>query len=173
MKKFKISAILVTFVVFITAFSRLVNADTNLNLAVVDVTAFQQQFVTEVNDKLKEEFKQQQAELQKSLDEFNKDKENFDKNSKTMTNEQANKAANKLSETQMQLQGKIQEFDQKIATRRQEELQQRLNKLFDVVQKISNVEKYDMVLAKTAALFVADKYDITKKVIDGYKEASK
>lgn len=176
MKKLKVTTAItsaITLVITLTFFSKFVYAATDLNLAVVDVTLFQQQFMTEVNDKLKEEFKQQQSDIQKSLDQFNKDKEGFDKNSRTMSQDQVTKAANKLTDTQRELQTKIQEFDQKIANRRQEELQTRLNTLFNVVQKISATEKYDMVLAKTAALYVSDKYDVTKKVVDGYKEASK
>lgn len=166
----KIRLFIVTAVLF--GFTNLVTA-ANVNLAVVDVTVIQQQFMTEVNDKLGDEFKKQQNDIQRELDQFKKDQDEFQKNSKTMSEKQLAKTTEDLVGRQNELQQKVQKFDQEVAVRRQEELQNKLKTLMDIVQKISDTNKYDMVLAKTAALYVSDKYDITTQVVDGYKDAAK
>ncbi len=147
-------------------------AATDLNLAVVDVSQLQEQFLNEVNDKLKIEFKVKQDDLQKKLDKFKLDKDNFDKDSKTMSKAKLEKTADDLQLTQLELQKKVREFDQEVASRRQEELQAKLKILSDVVKNISTNSKYDMILAKNAALYVADKFDITAQVLSDYNKAN-
>lgn len=143
----------------------------SLNMAVVDVADLQANFMSEVNDKLKDEFKDRQLKLQEQLDSFKKDTEKFQTDSKTMTKNQVTKVTQEMQEKQLDLQKKVQQFDSEIASRRDEELQSKLKILQGVIDKLSSENKYDMIIAKNAALFVKDEYDITKTVVARYKEA--
>lgn len=160
-----------TIILVASLFSLALSAKPALNIAIVDVTQLQQQFLTEVNGILQSEFQDKQSKLQRELDQFKSEQDKFQKDSSTMTKEQVAKASQNLVEKQNSLQVKVQEFDQDLASRREQELQNKLQTLFGVVKNISDKEKYDMVIAKNAVLFVSEKFDITKEVVAGYNNA--
>lgn len=174
MNRFKFGGIkkILFLVIFLFTTNCLVAAPA-LNVVVVDVNQLQTQFLSEANEKLKTEFKDKQDVLQKKLDKFKTDKDDFDKNSKTMSKTNLEKAADNLQATQLDLQKQVQDFDQAVAGRRQEELQAKLKILSDVVKNISTKNNYDMILAKNAALYVADKFDITDQVLADYNKTMK
>lgn len=145
----------------------------NLNMSVVDVVSLQSNLMEEVNTKLQTEFKDKQVKLQTKIDDFKKENDKFQKDLKTMSKDKAEKMTTAMQTKQFNLQQEIQKFDSEVAKRREAELKTKLQVVEKVVKQISGEKKYDLILAKSAALFVKDSFDITKTVLDRYKAESK
>jgi Skp family chaperone for outer membrane proteins len=175
MKNKKILKLALVFSIFATvAFSAAgFGQPVSLNIAVVDVNVFQQQFLEEVNVKLQSKFGSRQAEIQKMVDKFKADQEKFQKDSKIISAKKLDELKQSLMKQQDDLQREAQKFESDLASVRDDELKIKLNDLMKVVSTISSQNKYDMVLAKNVALFVGEKFDITEQVKKEYDKSNK
>jgi outer membrane protein len=68
-----------------------------------------------------------------------------------------------LSDQDREFQRKRREFQEDLNARKNEELQQVLEKANKVVKQIAEAEKYDVILQE--AVYISPKHDITDKVI--------
>ncbi|MBP9722436.1 MAG: OmpH family outer membrane protein [Gammaproteobacteria bacterium] len=140
------------------------------NIAVVDVTTFQQQFMNEVNTKLQGQFTSQQQNLQKMADKFKADQLKLQKDANIMSVAQVNELKQSLVNQQNALQAAAKTYEENVLTKRQDELKVKLDDLMRVVSGIAN-GKYDLVIAKNIALYVDPKFDITQQVVTNYQQA--
>jgi outer membrane protein len=68
-----------------------------------------------------------------------------------------------LSDQDREFQRKRREFQEDLNARKNEELQQVLEKANKVVKQVAEAEKYDLILQE--AVYINPKHDITEKVI--------
>lgn len=113
--------------------------------------------------KLEQEFSKRQKELtdqQAALKAFG---EKFDRDAPTLSESQRAGRQKEGTELARDLQRRQREFQEDLNARRNEELQQLLDKATRAVKQVAEAEKYDMVLQEV--VYVNNKHDITDKVL--------
>jgi outer membrane protein len=121
--------------------------------------------------KLEQEFSKRQKELtdqQASLKVFG---EKFDRDAPTLSESQRSARQKEGAEMSRDLQRRQREFQEDLNGRRNEELQQVLDRATKAVKQVADVEKYDMVLQEV--VYVNTKHDITEKVLKILNSGSK
>ncbi len=114
--------------------------------------------------KLEQEFSKRQKELtdlQTSIKSFN---ERFDREAPTLSESQRATRQREFAEMNRDFQRKQREFQEDLNSRRNEELQQVLDKANRAVKQVAEAEKYDMVLQDGVA-YNNGRHDITDKVL--------
>lgn len=158
MRKFLlvISAVLFTQVAF---------AADGLNIAFVDGTAIMKKYESPIEDKLRSEFKDQEAELTKIQKKLQSDGETYKRDSAMMSDAEKLAFQQNFEKQQMELQKLGTEFNQLRMKRMNEELEKLLDKVKAVVKKISVDKKYDAVLQLGATIYADERLDITNDVL--------
>lgn len=113
--------------------------------------------------KLEQEFSKRQKELtdaQSSLKAFS---EKFERDAPTMTESQRAARQKEFAEQNRDFQRKQREFQEDLNGRRNEELQQVLDKANKAVKQVADSEKYDLVIQEV--VYTNGKHDITDKVL--------
>jgi outer membrane protein len=113
--------------------------------------------------KLEQEFSKRQKELadqQVSLKSFS---EKFDRDAPTLTDSQRASRQKEFAELSRDFQRKQREFQEDLNGRRNEELQQVLDKANKAVKQVAEAEKFDLVLQEV--VYFNPKQDITDKVL--------
>ncbi|MBK6320952.1 OmpH family outer membrane protein [Candidatus Aalborgicola defluviihabitans] len=113
--------------------------------------------------KLEQEFSKRQKELtdqQAALKAFG---EKFDRDAPTLSESQRANRQKEGTDLARDLQRRQREFQEDLNGRRNEELQQLLERATRAVKQVAEAEKYDMVLQEV--VFVNPKHDITDKVL--------
>ena len=113
--------------------------------------------------KLEAEFAKRQKELtdlQASLKALG---EKLERDAPTLPESQRASKQKELSDQNREFQRKRREFEEDLNARRNEELQQVLDKANKAVKVVAEVEKYDMVIQE--AVYSSGKHDITDKVL--------
>lgn len=113
--------------------------------------------------KLEQEFSKRQKELsdlQLSLKAFS---EKFERDAPTLTENQRASRQKEFAELSRDLQRKQREFQEDLNGRRNEELQQVLEKANKAVRQVAEAEKYDLVIQEV--VYSNAKHDITDKVL--------
>lgn len=121
--------------------------------------------------KLEQEFSKRQKELadtQSSLKTFS---EKFERDAPTLTETQRAARQKEFAEMNRDMQRKQREFQEDLNGRRNEELQQVLDKATKAVKQVAEAEKYDVVLQEAA--YFNPKNDITDKVLKILNAGSK
>lgn len=121
--------------------------------------------------KLEQEFSKRQkdlADLQGSLKSFS---EKFERDAPTLTETQRVNRQKEFAELNRDLQRKQREFQEDLNGRRNEELQQVLEKANKAVKQVAEAEKYDLVIQEV--VYSNAKHDITDKVLKILNSASK
>lgn len=121
--------------------------------------------------KLEQEFSKRQKELadtQSSLKTFS---EKFERDAPTLTETQRVTRQKEFAELSRDFQRKQREFQEDLNGRRNEELQQVLDKATKAVKQVAESEKYDVVLQEAA--YFNPKNDITDKVLKILNAGSK
>jgi outer membrane protein len=121
--------------------------------------------------KLEQEFSKRQKELtdqQASLKVFG---EKFDRDAPTLSESQRSARQKEGAEMSRDLQRRQREFQEDLNGRRNEELQQVLDRATKAVKLVADAEKYDMVLQEV--VYVNTKHDITEKVLKILNSVSK
>lgn len=114
--------------------------------------------------KLEQEFSKRQkelADLQLSLKSFN---EKFERDAPTLTDTQRASRQREFAEMSRDFQRKQREFQEDLNGRRNEELQQVLDKANKAVKQVAEAEKYDIILQEGVA-YNNGRHDITDKVL--------
>ena len=113
--------------------------------------------------KLEQEFSKRQKDLtdaQASLKSFS---EKFERDAPTMTESQRVAKQKEFAELNRDFQRKQREFQEDLNGRRNEELQQVLDKANKAVKQVADADKYDLVIQE--AVYTNGKHDITEKVL--------
>lgn len=121
--------------------------------------------------KLEQEFSKRQkdlADLQGSLKSFS---EKFERDAPTLTETQRVNRQKEFAELNRDLQRKQREFQEDLNGRRNEELQQVLEKANKAVKQVAEAEKYDLVIQEV--VYSNAKHDITDKVLKILNAGSK
>lgn len=121
--------------------------------------------------KLEQEFSKRQKELtdgQTSLKSFS---DKFERDAPTLTETQRVARQKEFAELSRDFQRKQREFQEDLNGRRNEELQQVLDKANKAVKQVADAEKYDLIVQEV--VYTNGKHDITDKVLKILNAAAK
>ena len=113
--------------------------------------------------KLEQEFSRREKELDDAGATLKTASERFERDAATMGESQRAARQRQLMEQDREFQRKRREFQEDLNARKQEELQQILDRANRVVKQVAEAEKYDVILQE--AVYVHPRLDITDKVI--------
>ena len=123
----------------------------------------------ESNKKLEAEFKTRTAKLKKDIEALNKNEQQFKKDSLTIPDDEKEKKQRKLQNSRIDIQRTERELREDIDIRRRDEINQLQVKVTEVIEKLAERDKFDLILY-TGVAYASDKVNITDLVL---KELSK
>jgi outer membrane protein len=113
--------------------------------------------------KLEQEFSKRQKDLTDSQASLKSFSEKFERDAPTMSESQRVAKQKEFAELSRDFQRKQREFQEDLNGRRNEELQQVLDKANKAVKQVADADKYDLVIQE--AVYTNGKHDITEKVL--------
>ena len=113
--------------------------------------------------KLEQEFSRREKELVETGNSLKQASEKFEREAPTLAESQRTARQKQLIDQDREFQRKRREFQEDLNARKNEELQQVLEKANKVVKQVAESEKYDLILQE--AVYINPKHDITEKVI--------
>lgn len=113
--------------------------------------------------KLEQEFMRREKELTDQGNQLKTIADKLDKDAPTLSEAQRNTRQKQLVEQDRDFQRKRREFQEDLNVRKNEELQQVLERANRVVKQVAEAEKYDVVLQEV--VYINPKHDITEKVL--------
>jgi len=121
--------------------------------------------------KLEQEFSKREKELVDLGASLKSLVDKFERESPTLSESQKNARQKQLLEQDRDFQRKRREFQEDLNSRKNEELQQVLERANKVVKQVAEAEKYDVVIQE--AVYISPKHDITDKVIKALNNNAK
>jgi outer membrane protein len=113
--------------------------------------------------KLEQEFSKREKDIVDLTTTMKAMVDKFEREGPTLPEGQKTSRQKQLLDQDRELQRKRREFQEDLTSRKNEELQQVLERANRVVKQVAEAEKYDLVLQE--AVYVNPKHDITDKVI--------
>jgi len=113
--------------------------------------------------KLEQEFSKREKELVDQGATLKSTADKFERDAPTLAEAQRAQRQKQLVEQDRDFQRKRREFQEDLNSRKNEELQQVLERANKVVKQVAESEKYDLILQD--AVYVNPKHDITDKVL--------
>mgnify|MGYP003332803859 FL=1 len=113
--------------------------------------------------KLEQEFSKREKELVDIGNTLKSNSEKLERDAPTLSDTQRASRQKQLADQDREFQRKRREFQEDLNARKNEELQQVLEKANKVVKQVAEAEKYDLILQE--AVYINPKHDITDKVI--------
>lgn len=113
--------------------------------------------------KLEQEFSRREKELTDMGNSLKALSDKFEREAPTLSESQRQQRQKQLIDQDREFQRKRREFQEDLNARKNEELQQVLERANRVVKQVAEQEKYDLVLQE--AVYINPKHDITDKVI--------
>lgn len=113
--------------------------------------------------KLEQEFSRREKELNELGVALKGASERFEREAPTLAESQRGQRQKALIDQDREFQRKRREFQEDLNARKNEELQQVLDRANRVVKQVAEQEKYDLILQE--AVYINPKHDITDKVI--------
>lgn len=113
--------------------------------------------------KLEQEFSRREKELTDLGNALKTASERFEREAPTLSDTQRQQRQRQLVDQDRDFQRKRREFQEDLNARKNEELQQVLERANRVVKQVAETEKYDVILQE--AVYINPKHDITEKVI--------
>ena len=113
--------------------------------------------------KLEQEFAKREKELNDMGTALKTASDKFEREAPTLSEQQRGQRQKALIDQDREFQRKRREFQEDLNARKNEELQQVLERANRVVRQVAEQEKYDLILQE--AVYVNPKHDITDKVI--------
>jgi outer membrane protein len=113
--------------------------------------------------KLEQEFSRREKELADLGTALKSASERFEREAPNLSETQRQQRQRQLIEQDREFQRKRREFTEDLNARKNEELQQVLDRANRVVKQVAEQEKYDLILQE--AVYINPKHDITDKVI--------
>ncbi len=121
--------------------------------------------------KLEQEFSKREKELNDLGNTLKSLSDKFEREAPTLSESQRAQRQKQLLDQDRDFQRKRREFQEDLNARKNEELQQVLDRANRVVKQVAEAEKYDVVLQE--AVYINPKHDITDKVIKALNAAAK
>jgi outer membrane protein len=115
--------------------------------------------------KLEQEFSRREKEVQGLASQLKSASEKFEREAPTLPESQRVTRQRQLVELDRDFQRKQREFQEDLNLRKNEELQQVLERANRVIKQVAETEKYDLVIQE--AVYINPKHDITDKVLNG------
>jgi outer membrane protein len=115
--------------------------------------------------KLEQEFSKREKDLQTLANQIKTASERFEREAPTLPESQRVSRQRQLVSQDQELQRKQREFQEDLNIRKNEELQQVLERANRVIQQIAETEKYDLIVQEV--VYVHPRHNITEKVING------
>ena len=119
--------------------------------------------------KLEQEFSRREKELTDQGNTLKGLSDKFEREAPTLSESQRAQRQKQLLDQDRDFQRKRREFQEDLNARKNEELQQVLERANRVVKQVAEAEKYDVVLQE--AVYINPKHDITDKVIKALNAA--
>jgi outer membrane protein len=119
--------------------------------------------------KLEQEFSRREKDLNDMGNSLKSASDKFEREAPTLSESQRVQRQKQLVDQDRDFQRKRREFQEDLNARKNEELQQVLERANRVVRQVAEQEKYDVVLQE--AVYINPKYDITDKVIKALNAA--
>ncbi|MDB5881593.1 MAG: skp [Ramlibacter sp.] len=119
--------------------------------------------------KLEQEFSKRERDLTAIGDTLKNASDKFEREAPTLSESQRTQRQKQLLDQDRDFQRKRREFQEDLNARKNEELQQVLERANRVVKQVAEAEKYDVVLQE--AVYINPKHDITDKVIKALNAA--
>lgn len=113
--------------------------------------------------KLEQEFSKREKDLQDAGNVLKAASEKFEREAPTLAESQRTARQKQLTDQDRDFQRKRREFQEDLNSRKNEELQQVIEKANRVIKQVAEAEKYDAILQEAA--YINPKHDITDKVI--------
>ncbi|MFT4195366.1 OmpH family outer membrane protein [Ottowia sp.] len=113
--------------------------------------------------KLEQEFSRREKEIDDTGLALKTASERFERESATMSESQRQARQRQLMDQDREFQRKRREFQEDLNSRKQEELQQIIDRANRVVKQVAEAEKYDVILQE--AVYINPRLDVTDKVI--------
>jgi outer membrane protein len=113
--------------------------------------------------KLEQEFSRREKEIVELGNSIKAASEKFERDAPTLSESQRVTRQKQLVEQDRDLQRKRREFQEDLNARKNEELQQVLERANRVVKQVAETEKYDAIFQE--AVYINPKHDITDKVL--------
>ncbi|MDB5751318.1 MAG: hypothetical protein JWP65_1739, partial [Ramlibacter sp.] len=113
--------------------------------------------------KLEQEFSRREKELNDIGTNLKNLSDKFEREAPTLSEAQRTQRQKQLVDQDREFQRKRREFQEDLNARKNEELQQVLERANRVVKQVAEAEKYDLILQE--AVYINPKHDITDKVI--------
>ena len=113
--------------------------------------------------KLEQEFSRRQKDLNDQQSSLKTLVEKFERDAPTLSESQRNTRQKELAELSRDLQRKQREYQEDVNGRRNDELQQMLDKTNKAVKQVAEADKYDLILQEV--VYFNPKHDITDKVL--------
>ena len=117
----------------------------------------------QAQSKLEQEFSKREKDLVDTEKTFKAAVEKFEREAPTLSESQRISRQKQLGEQDRDFQRKRREFQEELNARKNEELQQVLERANRVIKQVAETEKYDLVLQE--AVYINPKHDITDKVL--------
>ena len=121
--------------------------------------------------KLEQEFSKREKELNDLGIALKTASDRFEREAPTLSESQRAQRQKQLVDQDRDFQRKRREFQEDLNARKNEELQQVLERANKVVKQVAEAEKYDLVLQD--AVYINPKHDITDKVIKALNAGAK
>ncbi len=119
--------------------------------------------------KLEQEFSRREKELNDVGSNLKSLSDKFEREAPTLSETQRAQRQKQLVDQDREFQRKRREFQEDLNARKNEELQQVLERANKIVKQVAEAEKYDVVLQE--AVYINPKHDITDKVIKALNAA--
>ena len=119
--------------------------------------------------KLEQEFARREKELNDLGGALKSASERFEREAPTLSESQRGQRQKALIDQDREFQRKRREFQEDLNARKNEELQQVLDRANRVVKQVAEAEKYDLILQE--AVYINPRHDITDKVIKALNAA--
>jgi outer membrane protein len=116
-----------------------------------------------VSTKLEQEFSKRERDLRGSADQLRQAFERFEREGPTLPESQRTTRQRQLVEQERDLQRRQRDFQEELNLRRNEALQQVIEKLNRVIRSIAETEKFDLIVQE--AYYVSPRVDITERVM--------
>lgn len=119
--------------------------------------------------KLEQEFAKREKEIQSLGSQLKAATEKFEREAPTLPESQRVNRQRQLVEQDRDFQRKQREFQEDLNMRKNEELQQVLERANRIIKQVAETEKYDLIIQE--AVYINPKHDITDKVLNSLNNA--
>ncbi len=123
----------------------------------------------QAQSKLEQEFSRREKELAELGNSLKGLSERYEREAPTLSESQRQQRQKQLIDQDREFQRKRREYQEDLNARKNEELQQVLERANRVVKQVAEAEKYDLILQE--AVYINPKHDITDKVIKALNTA--